>query len=235
LSGIYRALSYIYLVWFSNCAALVPLAVALDAVAPIVAPPLAPTAPAISIPSAVIDESGGAVGEEPVVIFDPPPNSSQGEAKLVVVAPGYNLLPEPKIQTAGPGVLNVSMPEVAVQLSDQQVERASRVLRRRFNVSRERGRDLLYDPDNFNVIYRVRVELIGDGGSLSVLEFASKSALRLNTKVRQMRSRLNVVTLRRLRAGASYRVSYLVEIVLKSPRLVIGRTGSSLAVRISTT
>jgi hypothetical protein len=162
-------------------------------------------------------------------VVDTPAYAEQG---VVVVSPGANLLPAPKIEVATPGLVTVSMPEVTVQLSNEQIERAARVLRRRFGLSHEKGRELLYNPENFRVLYSVKVERVRVRGRFEVLNFAEISASRRDSKVRQIRSRLRTVTLRKLKVGVRYRISYSVEIILNSPRLVIGRTGSSASVTL---
>jgi hypothetical protein len=162
-------------------------------------------------------------------VVDTPAYAEQG---VVIVSPGSDLLPAPKIVVVTPGLVTVSMPEVTVQLSDAQIERAAHVLRRRFGLSQEKGRELLYNPENFRALYTVKVERLGVRGRIEVLNFAETSASRRVSKVRQIRSRLSTVTLRKLKVGVRYRISYHVGIMLKSPRLVIGRTGSSASVTV---
>lgn len=157
---------------------------------------------------------------------------ARAEQDVVVVSPGVNLLPAPKIDLVTPRVVSVSMPEVTVQLSDEQIERAARVLRRRFAVSREKARELLYHPGNFRVLYIVKVESPRVRGQFKLLNFVKDRAASRDSRIRQIRSRLTTVTLRRLKVGQRYRISYSVEIILKSPRLVIGRTASSPSVTL---
>jgi hypothetical protein len=157
--------------------------------------------------------------------------SSNFSEAPVVVAPGAEGLPAPEV-IKQKGAVEVRMPVVKPQLSGGDLSKANSQLRRRLKISRGRANRLLSDPKNLVVTYIVEYSEIATAQRFAFIQSAyADDTTRTAYRKRQIRSKRNSVTLRNLRPGATYSVSYRVEISLARPRVVLGVTKPSFSVR----
>lgn len=170
-----------------------------------------------------INNTGGAAGGNDL--------SSKFSEAPVVVSPGAGGLPAPEV-VKQKGEVEVSMPVVKPQLSDKDRLRVNSNLRKRLKISKGRADKLLSDTNNLVVTYIVEYSEVAAAKRFAFIQSAYADEMSVGTrKKRQIRSKLNFVTLRNLRPGATYSVSYRVEISLARPRVVLGVTKPSASVR----
>jgi len=120
---------------------------------------------------------------------------------------------------------------VRPEINAGQLAKAVRDLQRKRRMSKNKATQALSDPNNLVVTYIIEYAEVSAARGFSLIQSAyAQDSRRLASKARQLRSRLNTVTLRNLRAGATYRVTYRVEVATKKPRSIIGVTERSAAV-----
>lgn len=125
------------------------------------------------------------------------------------------------------------MPVVRVEVPPAQRVRMIRSLKQRRGMSHSRASELVNDTDNLVVTYIVRYEEVAAARRFAFIQSAyAQDADRRGAKVRQLRTRHRVVTLRNVRPGALYRLSYSVEISTRIPRRVVGTTQTSAPVTV---
>ncbi len=160
----------------------------------------------------------------PTVVFEPTPP--------IVVAPDYGGLPAPQF-TVSEGMVQVALPVVRPQFSLEQKVRLIRKLQKERGLSRTRADRLLNDSSNLLVTYIITYAEVTKtkASRFAFIQSAhADDASRVSSKARQLRTRRNSITLRNLRPGASYSLSYRVEISTRTPRAVLGVTKPSAAV-----
>jgi hypothetical protein len=153
-----------------------------------------------------------------------------GGRQPIVVSPGSGRLPAPNV-VVRPGEVEIEMPEVRPQLSLQQQSVMIRQLQKLRGISKNRAKQLLNDPSNIIVTYVIRYWEVSSPPRFSIIQSAhADDSPGKGRKVKQLRTRLNRITLRNLRPGAAFGLSYSVELSTKRPRSRLGVTQSSLTV-----
>lgn len=171
-------------------------------------------------------EVGASSGGEEVSIHDLTP---------IPVYPGATGLPAPNI-TAANNTVTVEMPRVKPQLQPRDQRRALVLLTKRRGLSAKKARRFLANPNNLVVTYVFTYERLSEARRFSLISRAHATDRRQSKKQRvtQVRSRRNTITLQRMPPG-SYTGSYRVEVSLKKPRVVLGRSAPSATTRFRVT
>lgn len=192
-------------------------------VVPSVTPSGYPTAVhGLEIATPVVSQGNPQGGE----LYSPPTTTPQVEVPIVV-APGSGGLSAPEVIVRA-GQVEVRMPVVVPQLTGQQRMKVIRQLQRKGRLSQNKAAQLLSDPDNLSVTYIVHYTEVPAPRQFALIQSAyAQDSRRRATKARQIRTRLNNVTLRNLRPGATFKVWYTVEVSMKKPRRVLGITQPS--------
>jgi len=152
-----------------------------------------------------------------------------------VVAPGLGRLPTPSV-VVRPGEVEVELPQVRPQLSLQQQLAVRRKLKKQRRISKRKATQLLGDSHNLVITYVVRYWEVSEPKRSSAQRFAFiqsayAQALSGNAKrVKQIRTRLNRITLRNLTPGAVFGISYSVELSTRNPTRRLGATRPSATV-----
>jgi hypothetical protein len=122
------------------------------------------------------------------------------------------------------------MPQVTPQLSASARQRVIKSVMKKGRISRKRAQAILSDSSNLVVMYIVTYTEVTAQARFSFIEsaHADEGGKKRSKKTKRIRSRNNQVTLARLQPGATYRVSYQVEISVKKPRSVVGVTAASV-------
>jgi hypothetical protein len=145
----------------------------------------------------------------------------------IVVAPGSGGLPAPSL-VVRPGVVQVEMPQVQPQLTLQQQNRMIRQLQMQSRISRNKATHMLNDPNNIEVTYIVRYWEVSSPRRFALIQSAhAQDSSGRGRKIKQVRTRSNKITLRNLRPGAVFGLSYSVELSTKKPRSRLGVTQAS--------
>lgn len=146
----------------------------------------------------------------------------------IPVFPGAVGLPTPEVTENGSQV-QISMPIVRPELSVSARQKAVKTLMKKGRLSKKRAEAVLADPKNLVVTYIVTYSEVIQRSSFSLIQsaHADDRPRKRSTKITRIRSRSNNVTLARLQPGATYRVSYQVEISVRKPRAVLGVTRAS--------
>lgn len=174
----------------------------------------------VATPVADRDESQGTASYQS-------PTATPQSPVPVVVAPGSAGLPAPEVIVRA-GQVEVLMPAVKPQLSSQQQIKAIRHLQKKRGLSRRKAAQSLGDPDNLTVTYILHYTEVTAPRRFALIQSAyAEGSTRRTDKVRQIRTRLNSITLRNLRPGATFKVWYTVEVSTKKPRVVLGVTQRS--------
>jgi hypothetical protein len=121
------------------------------------------------------------------------------------------------------------MPSVTPELSVSARRKAVKSVMKKGRLSKKRAEEILADPANFTVMYIVSYTELPKQARFSFVQsaYADEGEKKRSTKTKRIRSRNNQVTLARLQPGATYRVSYQVEISVRKPRSVVGVTRAS--------
>lgn len=181
----------------------------------------------------------GDTSDEPPLRYSPTPTGVktpdvggtsehiQGGAPIQVF-PGASGLPTPEVEQRADQVV-VKMPVVQPVLSAASKKRAVTTLVKKRRVSKRLAHTMVADPANLAVTYIVSYVQVPSQARFTFIQsaHADDGQKKRSTKIRRIRSRSNQITLARLQPGATYRVSYQIEISLKKQRLVLGVTEAS--------
>jgi hypothetical protein len=157
-----------------------------------------------------------------------------GGHQPIVVSPGSGGLPTPVV-IVRPGEVEVELPQVRPQLSTQQQTAMIKKLQKNRRISKNRAKQLMDDSDNLVITYVIRYWEVSSPRGFAFIQSAhAEDGSGRARKVKQIRTRLNTVTLRNLRPGAVFGLSYSVEISTKRPKSRLGVTQASDVVTFST-
>lgn|GEM_PF-3932770 len=203
-------------------------------IAPTVVPEDTPSMTPAPIPTAMPSPDNSGPGLVPADSSTPSKGDTSGskiEEIPVMVAPDSAGLPAPEVLTKTRST-EVRMPAVTPTLSGAALSKATDSLSKRLKISRARARKLISNPRNLIVTYVVEYSEVSSARMFSLIESAHADAGGGRTsKKQQIRSRRNSVSLRNLRPGVMYNVWYRVEISLAKPKVSLGVTKPSPAVR----
>ncbi len=187
-----------------------------------------PTSDVPWTPSADLTPGGADHAAPRVVIV---PANTDSAINGIAIAPGSAGLPAPEVSFSSQNTANVILPEVSVRLTEAQRERALRLLLNRGS-SKQKAEKALETRGNLITTYIVT--LVAESDVVAARAVMLKARIvnaRGTRRIRKLRSRRSRVSVGRLTPGATYSVSYRVEISLKKPRTVLGVTKPSEAAR----
>ncbi len=187
-----------------------------------------PTSDVPWTPSADLTPGGADHAAPRVVIV---PANTNSAINGIAIAPGSAGLPAPEVSFSSQNTANVILPEVSVRLTEAQRERALRLLLNRGS-SKQKAEKALETRGNLITTYIVT--LVAESDVVAARAVMLKARIvnpRGTRRIRKLRSRRSRVSVGRLTPGATYSVSYRVEISLKKPRTVLGVTKPSEAAR----
>lgn len=187
-----------------------------------------PTSDVPWTPSADLTPGGADHAAPRVVIV---PANTDSAINGIAIAPGSAGLPAPEVSFSSQNTANVILPEVSVRLTEAQRERALRLLLNRGS-SKQKAEKALETRGNLITTYIVT--LVAESDVVAARAVMLKARIvnpRGTRRISKLRSRRSRVSVGRLTPGATYSVSYRVEISLKKPRTVLGVTKPSEAVR----
>jgi hypothetical protein len=181
----------------------------------------------------------GDTSDEPPLWYSPTPTGAKTpdaggtseqiqDGAPIQVFPGASGLPTPEVEQRADQVV-VKMPVVQPVLLAASKKRAVTTLVKKRRVSKRLAHTMVADPANLAVTYIVSYVQVFSQARFTLIQsaHADDGKKKRSTKIRRIRSRSNQVTLARLQPGATYRVSYQIEISLKKQRLVLGVTEAS--------
>jgi serine/threonine protein kinase len=177
------------------------------------------------------------VADETLTRIPTPAASLEGEVVAIEeltpipVFPGATGLPAPEVRSVG-STVTVVMPVVKPQLQPEDQKRALRLLVKRRGLSPRKAQALLENPDNLTVTYIFTFERTSEARRFSLISSAHAAEHKQSKKQRvtKVRSRHNSITLQRMPPGF-YQGSYIVEVSLKRPRSMLGRSAPSSTTR----
>ena len=121
--------------------------------------------------------------------------------------------------------VTVVLPSVIAELSPAQDKKALSMLMRKFLLSKKNARKALDNKKNYVVTY---VVTYGIQSQVAALTQDSQQVSIMAARSKTVRDRRNRISLRGLTPGGAYSASWRVEISLKNPRVVLGKTKSSV-------
>ena len=155
--------------------------------------------------------------------------TNEGRAYFYKGSDGNALAP-PEVEFKDSQVVIV-LPKQAVELSPAQLARSIAMLRRKFGLSKQQAKRALKDKKN-----RIKTFLVTYTGLESQGSAATQDSQQISLspgRSNSVRSRKNRIALRNLTPGGAYTVAYKVEISLKKPKVVLGKTSSSSSVNFT--
>ena len=116
------------------------------------------------------------------------------------------------------------LPKATAKLSDTQHKKAlSKLIRSGY--SKTKAKAALSNKKNYVITYVVTYGMMGQASALTQ---DSLQVSIMAERSKTVRDRRNRISLRGLTPGGAYAVSWRVEISLKNPRVVLGKTKSSV-------
>lgn len=143
----------------------------------------------------------------------------------IPVGPDTTNIPAPGIEIDGNNV-TVVLPSVIAELSPAQDKKALSMLMRKFRLSKKNARKALDNKKNYLVTYVVTYGIQSQVAALT--QDSQQVSIMAAARSKTVRDRRNRISLRGLTPGGAYAASWRVEISLKNPRVVLGKTKSSV-------